>query len=377
MKIYADHAATTPMRESAKAAMIECLEEYGNPSSIHAAGRLAAMKLESARKEVAELLNCSPAEIYFTSGGTEADNWAIHAAKYGAGRVVTSAFEHHAVLHTLEAMEREGTRKGNLILPEPDGIVDPDKVAAYMGGGPNLVTIMAANNEIGTVQPIAEIAKVAHENSHRQLIVHTDAVQAVGHIPVDVQKMGVDMLSLSAHKFGGPGGVGVLYCRAGLALDPILFGGGPERGRRPGTENTAAIVAMAVAMREACENMEQAAEYTTRLRDKLVARILEIPGAHINGSMTSRLPGNVNCRFDGVEGEAVVIMLDLAGVCVSAGSACTSGSGEPSHVMTALGQSRRDAYGAIRITLAETNTEAEVEYIADRLASIVKDLRRG
>lgn len=377
MKIYADHAATTPMRESAKAAMIECMEEYGNPSSIHAAGRLAAMKLESARKEVAELLNCRPAEIYFTSGGTEADNWAIRAAKYGAGRVVTSAFEHHAVLHTLEAMEREGTRKGNLILPEPDGIVDPDKVAAYMGGGPNLVTIMAANNEIGTVQPIEEIAKVAHENGHRQLIVHTDAVQAVGHIHVDVQKMGVDMLSLSAHKFGGPRGVGVLYCREGLALDPILFGGGQERGRRPGTENTAAIVAMAVAMREACENMEQAAEYTTRLRNKLVARILEIPGAHINGSMTSRLPGNVNCRFDGVEGEAVVIMLDLAGVCVSAGSACTSGRGEPSHVMTALGQSRRDAYGAIRITLAETNTEAEVEYIADRLASIVKDLRRG
>ena len=375
MKIYADHAATTPMRESAKAAMIECLEEYGNPSSIHAAGRLAAMKLESARKEVAELLNCRPAEIYFTSGGTEADNWAIRAAKYGAGRVVTSAFEHHAVLHTLEAMEREGTRKGNLILPEPDGIVDPDKVAGYMGGGPNLVTIMAANNEIGTVQPIAEIAKVAHGNGHRKLIVHTDAVQAVGHIPVDVQKMGVDMLSLSAHKFGGPRGVGVLYCRAGLALDPLLFGGGQERGRRPGTENTAAIVAMAVAMREACENMEQAAEYTTRLRNKLVARILEIPGAHINGSMTSRLPGNVNCRFDGVEGEAVVIMLDLAGVCVSAGSACTSGSGEPSHVMTAMGQSRRDAYGAIRITLAETNTEAEVEYIADRLASIVKDLR--
>lgn len=375
MKVYADHAATTPMRESAKTAMIECLEEYGNPSSIHAAGRLAATKLESARKEVAELLNCRTAEIYFTSGGTEADNWAIRAAKYGAGRVITSAFEHHAVLHTLEAMEREGTRKANLVLPEPDGIVDPDKVAAYMGGGPNLVTIMAANNEIGTIQPIAEIAKVAHENGHRQLIVHTDAVQAVGHIPVDVQKMGVDMLSLSAHKFGGPRGVGALYCRAGLTLDPLLFGGGQERGRRPGTENTAAIVAMAVAMREACENMARAAEYTAGLRDKLVGRIMEIPGAHINGSMTSRLPGNINCRFDGVEGEAVVIMLDLAGVCVSAGSACTSGSGEPSHVLTALGQSRRAAYGAIRITLAETNTEAEVEYIAERLASIVKDLR--
>ena len=376
MKVYADHAATTPMRESAKAAMIECLEEYGNPSSIHAAGRLASMKLESARKEVAELLNCRPAEIYFTSGGTEADNWAIRAAKYGAGRVVTSAFEHHAVLHTMEAMEREGLRKGNLILPEPDGIIDPEKVATYMGGGPNLVTIMTANNEIGTVQPIAEIAKVAHESGNRKLIVHTDAVQAVGHIPVDVQKMGVDMLSLSAHKFGGPRGVGALYCRAGLALDPLLFGGGQERGRRPGTENTAAIVAMAVAMREACENMDRAAEYTASLRDKLVARILEIPGAHINGSMGNRLPGNVNCRFDGVEGEAVVIMLDLAGVCVSAGSACTSGSGEPSHVLTAMGQSKRDAYGAIRITLAETNTEAEVEYIADHMAAIIAELRK-
>lgn len=377
MKIYADHAATTPMRESAKEAMIECLEEYGNPSSIHAAGRLAAMKLESARKEVAELLNCRPAEIYFTSGGTEADNWAIRAAKYGAGRVVTSAFEHHAVLHTLEAMEREGTRKATKINPEPDGIVDPDKVAAEADSTTNLVTVMAVNNEIGTVQPIEGISRTINRKNRSYMFFHTDAVQAVGHIPVDVQKMGVDMLSLSAHKFGGPRGVGALYCRAGLALDPLLFGGGQERGRRPGTENTAAIVAMAVAMREACENMERAAEYTANLRDKLVARILEIPGAHINGSMTSRLPGNVNCRFDGVEGEAVVIMLDLAGVCVSAGSACTSGSGEPSHVLTALGQSRRDAYGAIRITLAETNTEAEVEYIADRLASIVKDLRRG
>ena len=376
MKVYADHAATTPMRERAKAAMIECLEEYGNPSSIHTAGRLAAMKLESARKEVAELLNCRPAEIYFTSGGTEADNWAIHAARYGAGRVVTSAFEHHAVLHTLEDMEKQGTRKTTKIEPEADGILNPEKVAAEVDGTTNLVSIMAANNEIGTIQPIAEIAKSINKNSRSLMVFHTDAVQAVGHIPVDVQKMGVDMLSLSAHKFGGPRGVGVLYCRAGLTLDPLLFGGGQERGRRPGTENTAAIVAMAVAMREACENMERAAEYTANLRDKLAERIMEIPGAHINGSMTSRLPGNINCRFDGVEGEAVVIMLDLAGVCVSAGSACTSGSGEPSHVLTALGQSRRAAYGAIRITLAETNTEAEVEYIADRLASIVKDLRK-
>ena len=290
--------------------------------------------------------------------------------------MVTSAFEHHAVLHTLEAMEREGTRKITRINPEPDGILDPEKVAAEADGTTNLVSVMAANNEIGALQPIAEISRAIKKSSRSLMVFHTDAVQAVGHVPVDVQKMGVDMLSLSAHKFGGPRGVGALYCRSGVTLDPFLFGGGQERGRRPGTENTAAIVAMAVAMREACENMTTAAEYTRRLRDKLVDRILEIPGANINGSMNNRLPGNINCRFDGVEGEAVVIMLDLAGVCVSAGSACTSGSGEPSHVLTAMGQTRRDAYGAIRITLAETNTEAEVEYIADQLAAIVKDLRR-
>lgn len=376
MKIYADHAATTQMRESAKAAMIECLEEYGNPSSIHAAGRVAAMKLESARKEVAELLNCRPAEIYFTSGGTEADNWAIRAARYGSGHVVTSAFEHHAVLHTLEAMEREGTRKVARIMPEPDGILDPLKIAARVDGTTNLVSIMAANNEIGTIQPIAEIAKEIKRGSCSTMIFHTDAVQAVGHIPVDVQKMGVDMLSLSAHKFGGPRGVGALYCRGGKSLEPLLFGGGQERGRRPGTENTAGIVAMAVAMREACENMSQAEKHTADLRDKLLERVREIPGAHINGSMASRLPGNINCRFDGVEGEAVVIMLDLAGVCVSAGSACTSGSGEPSHVLTSLGLSRRDAYGAIRITLDETNTAEEMDYIGRALTEIVMRLRK-
>lgn len=376
MKIYADHAATTQMRESAKAAMIECLEEYGNPSSIHAAGRVAAMKLESARKEVAELLNCRPAEIYFTSGGTEADNWAIRAARYGSGRVVTSAFEHHAVLHTLEAMEREGTRKVARIMPEPDGVLDPLKIAAKVDGTTNLVSIMAANNEIGTIQPIAEIAKEIKRGSCSTMIFHTDAVQAVGHIPVDVQKMGVDMLSLSAHKFGGPRGVGALYCRGGKSLEPLLFGGGQERGRRPGTENTAGIVAMAVAMREACENMSQAEKHTADLRDKLLERVREIPGAHINGSMASRLPGNINCRFDGVEGEAVVIMLDLAGVCVSAGSACTSGSGEPSHVLTSLGLSRRDAYGAIRITLDETNTAEEMDYIGRALTEIVMRLRK-
>lgn len=375
MNVYADHAATTPMRPCAKEAMLEAVEDYGNPSSIHSAGRLAAMKMESARKEMAELLNCRPSEIYFTSGGTEADNWAIRAAKYGDGRVVASAFEHHAIIHTMEAVEREKDRRMELVMPEQDGIVDPEKVRRVVDQYTNMVTVMAANNEVGTIQPIEEIGLAIRKGGNKSTVFHTDAVQAVGHIPVDVQKMGVDMLSLSAHKFGGPRGVGALYCRTGIVLDPLLFGGGQERGRRPGTENTPGIVAMAAAMREACENMGRSAAKTRDLRDRLIRRIKEIPDSYIHGDLEKRLPGNVNCSFAGVEGEAVVIMLDLAGVCASSGSACTSGTGEPSHVLTAMGLSRRDAYGAIRITLEETNTEAEVDYIGDQLVEIVRKLR--
>lgn len=370
MNVYADHAATTPMRACAKEAMLEALEDFGNPSSIHSAGRL-----ESARKEVAELLNCRPSEIYFTSGGTEADNWAIRAARYGDGHVVASAFEHHAIIHALEAIAREKERHVELVKPERDGIVDPERVRRNVSQYTNLVTVMAANNEVGTIQPVEEIGREIRKGGNKRTIFHTDAVQAVGHIPVDVQKMGADMLSLSAHKFGGPKGVGVLYCRNGIILDPLLFGGGQERGNRPGTENTPGIVAMAAAMREACENMGRAAAKTRELRDRLIRRIKEIPDSYIHGSLEKRLPGNINCSFAGVEGEAVVIMLDLAGVCASSGSACTSGTGEPSHVLTAMGLSRRDAYGAIRITLEETNTEAEVDYIGDQLAEIVQKLR--
>lgn len=375
MNVYADHAATTPMRACAKEAMLEAVEDYGNPSSIHSAGRLAAMKLESARKEIAELLNCYPSEIYFTSGGTEADNWAIRAAKYGDGHVVSSAFEHHAIIHTLEAVEREKIRSVDLVMPERDGIVDPKKVRRVVDQYTNMVTIMTANNEVGTIQPIEEIGREIRKAGGKRTVFHTDAVQAVGHMPVDVQKMGVDMLSLSAHKFGGPRGVGALYCRTGIILDPLMFGGGQERGRRPGTENTPGIVAMAAAMREACENMGRSEAKIRGLRDRMIRRIKEIPDSYINGSLDKRLPGNVNCSFISVEGEAAVIMLDLAGVCASSGSACTSGTGEPSHVLTAMGLSRRDAYGAIRITLAETNTEAEVDYIGDQLAEIVRKLR--
>lgn len=375
MNVYADHAATAPMRDVAKVAMMEAVEIFGNPSSIHAAGRLAAVKMESARKEVAELLNCRPSEIYFTSGGTEADNWAIRAAYIGTGQVITSAFEHHAILHTLEAMERAKLRRAYLVNPEPDGIVNPDRVAEKVERDTSLVTIMAANNEIGTIQPVGEIVRAVRKTAGPAPIIHTDAVQAVGHINMDVQKLGVDMLSLSAHKFGGPRGVGVLYANERVRLAPLIYGGGQERGCRPGTENVPAIVAMAAALRDACQTMDTAAEKTKSLRNRLIQRIMDIPGAYINGNIVQRLPGNINCRFDGVEGEALVIMLDLAGVCVSAGSACTSGSGEPSHVLTAIGQSRREAYGAVRITLGEENTKAEVDYIGEKITEAVGKLR--
>lgn len=377
MKVYADHAATTPMRPEAKEAMIEALEDFGNPSSIHALGRLASAKMERARKAIAELLNCRPAEVYFTSGGSEADNWAIRAARYGAGDVVASAFEHHAVLHTLEAMERSGTRRAVLVAPGTNGIIDPAEIGRRVSSTTNMVTVMAANNEVGTLQPIQEISKEIRKHGSKLTVFHTDAVQAIGHIPVDVQKMGVDMLSISAHKFGGPKGIGVLYCRQGVQLDPLLYGGGQERGRRPGTENVPAIAGMAAAMRTACENIEDSANTVRGLRNRLLQRIGEIPGSRIYGSIETRLPGNINCSFAGIEGETMVLMLDLAGVCVSAGSACTSGSGEPSHVLTAMGLSRRDAYGAIRITLGEENTAQEVDYIAATIENIVADLRKG
>lgn len=375
MNVYADYAATSPMRGIARDAMTEAMEVFGNPSSIHSAGRLAAMKMESARKEVAELLNCRPSEIFFTSGGTEADNWAIRAAVAGSGQVITSAFEHHAILHTLEAMERAGTRRTTIVKPEPDGIVDPDEVAAMADPSTNMVTIMAANNEIGTIQPIQAVVEAVRSRAGKDPIIHTDAVQAVGHIKMDVQQLGVDMLSLSAHKFGGPRGVGVLYANERVRLAPFIYGGGQERGCRPGTENVPAIMGMAAALRQACDNMDHATEWVTRLRNRLIQKIMDIPGAHINGNMEMRLPGNINCRFEGVEGEALVILLDMAGVCVSAGSACTSGSGEPSHVLTAIGQTRREAYGAVRITLGEKNTPAEVDYIAKKITEAVKKAR--
>lgn len=371
MKVYADHAATTPMRERAKAAMIECLEGYGNPSSIHTAGRLAAMKLESARKEVAELLNCRPAEIYFTSGGTEADNWAIRAARYGAGRVVTSAFEHHAVLHTLEAMEREGTRKITRINPEPDGILDPEKVAAEADGTTNLVSVMAANNEIGALQPIAEISRAIKKSSRSLMVFHTDAVQAVGHIPVDVRDLGVDMLSASAHKFGGPKGVGFLYIRSGAELSAFMDGGGQEAGRRAGTENIAAIAGMAAALEASVLRMEENRVHleslTERFRRRLAASGLD---AVLNGA-ENRIPGSISASFRRAEGEMLLHRLDLKGIAVSTGSACNARSTELSHVLRAIRVPEEYAGGTIRLTFGPENTAEEVDYIVNCLREII------
>lgn len=375
--VYLDNAATTACAPEALEMMVKALSgACGNPSSHYSVGYEAKELVDTGRAQVAKAINATPAEIFFTSCGSEADNWAVKGTAFTKARqnkkhLITSAFEHHAIMHSMAALERMGFEV-TYIKPTTEGYIRPEDVEAAIRPDTALISIMMANNEIGTIQPIKEIAAIAHKHG---VWMHTDAVQAVGAIPVDVQKMGVDMLSLSAHKFGGPKGVGVLYCRNGIILDPLLFGGGQERGNRPGTENTPGIVAMAVAMREACENMESAAAKTRELRDRLIRRIKEIPDSYIHGSLEKRLPGNINCSFAGVEGEAVVIMLDLAGVCASSGSACTSGTGEPSHVLTAMGLSRKDAYGAIRITLAETNTEAEVDYIGDQLAEIVRKLR--
>ena len=375
MNIYADHAASSPMRESAKAVMLECLEEC-NPPSIHAAGRLAAARLERARKEMAELLNCRPSEIYFTSGGTEADNWAVCAAGRRTGQTVTSAFEHHAVLRALEALERAGGRTAVRIRPEADGVLDPEKVAAAADGSTALVSIMAANNEIGTIQPIAEIAKALKKGGRSPALFHTDAVQAFGQVPIDVEEMHIDMLSASAHKLNGPKGTGMLYIRSGLKIRSFIHGGAQEKGVRAGTENVPGIVGFAAAVRRALSRMEEKAGRERELRDYLIRRIEgEIPYCRLNGHREKRLPGNVNISFRFIEGESLLIMLDMRGVCASSGSACTSGSLDPSHVLLAIGLEHEEAHGSLRMTLSEENTQEELDEVVGHLAEIVQRLR--
>ncbi len=377
MFIYADNAATTKMSKTAIEAMLPCLDGvYGNPSSLYAFGQKAKDVLTEARLTVADVLNCEPQEITFTSGGSEADNQAIvSAARSGAAKgkrhIISTAFEHHAVLHTLEKMRKEGFDVTLLDIP-PDGVITAEQVGEAIRDDTCLVTVMYANNEIGTIQPIPEIGALCRE---RGVLFHTDAVQAAGHLAIDVKAQNIDMLSLSAHKFHGPKGVGVLYARRGVTLTNVIEGGAQERGKRAGTENVAGIAAMAAALREARDGMEVNMARVAALRDRLIDGLQAIPHSILNGDRTRRLPGNVNFCFEGIEGESLLLLLDDKGICASSGSACTSGSLDPSHVLLALGRPHEIAHGSLRLTLSEETTEEEVDYMIRSVTEVVERLR--
>ena len=375
--VYADNAATTQMSRAAIDAMLPYMETiYGNPSSLHSVGQQAAEALQNARERIAACLNASPREIYFTSGGSEADNQAIlSAARLGARKgkrhIISTAFEHHAVLHTLNKLEKEGFTITLLDVHE-NGIVLPEQVRDAIREDTCLVTVMYANNEIGSIQPIREIGAVCREKG---VLFHTDAVQAAGHLPIHVQEQNIDMLSLSAHKFHGPKGIGVLYARKGILLTPLIEGGAQERGKRAGTENVPAIMGMAAALDEACAHLDENAAKLTALRDKLIAGLSEIPHSILNGDAVHRLPGNVNFCFEGIEGESLLLLLDDKGICASSGSACTSGSLDPSHVLLAIGRVHDIAHGSLRLTLSEEITAEDVAYTIQAVKEVVAYLR--
>ena len=377
MNVYADNAATTCMSETAIRTMLHYMENvYGNPSSLHSVGQEAKEALDDARARIAARLGCQPSEVYFTSGGSEADNQAIiSAAKSGAKKgkkhIVSTAFEHHAVLHTLNKLEKEGWEVTLLDVHE-NGMVSAEQVAEAIRPDTCLVTIMYANNEIGSIQPITEIAKVCKEKG---VLFHTDAVQAAGHLPINVKEQGIDMLSLSAHKFHGPKGVGVLYARRGVVLTNVIEGGAQEKGKRAGTENLPGIMAMAAALDEACDHLEENAVKVSALRDKLIAGLSKIPHCILNGDPTHRLPGNVNFCFEGIEGESLLLLLDDKGVRASSGSACTSGSLDPSHVLLAIGRPHEVAHGSLRLSLSEYTTEEEIDYTIKAVTDVVEYLR--
>ena len=377
MFVYADNAATTRMSDTAVKAMLPYLDTYyGNASSLYAFGQKSNEALTSARETIAKCLGAEPREITFTSGGSEADNQAILSAamigaKKGKKHIISTAFEHHAVLHTLKRMEKQGFEVTLLDVHE-NGIVTPEQVRDAIREDTCLVTIMYANNEIGTIEPIAEIGAVCREKG---VLFHTDAVQAAGHLPIDVKSQNIDMLSLSAHKFHGPKGVGVLYARRGINLTNLIEGGAQERGKRAGTENIGGIVAMAAALNEACENMDKNTEYVKGLRDKLIAGLRAIPHSALNGDEIHRLPGNVNFCFEGIEGESLLLLLDEAGICASSGSACTSGSLDPSHVLLAIGRPHEVAHGSLRLTLSEENTPEQIDHILYEVPRVVEYLR--
>lgn len=375
--IYADHAATTKMSETAKLAMLSAIEEnWYNPSSLYTPGQQASGVLMDARVRISRCLGCLPKEIYFTSGGSEADNQAILSAaaigkRQGKMHIISTAFEHHAVLHTLKKLEKEGFEITLLDVGE-SGIVDPNQLEKAIRPDTALVTIMYANNEIGTIQPIGEIGAVCRQNG---VLFHTDAVQAAGHLPINVKEDQIDMLSLSAHKFNGPKGIGVLYAKTGIFLTNLIEGGGQERGKRAGTENLPAITGMAAALEEACALQKERSIYVTKLRDQLIVGLKKIPGALLNGDEIRRLPGNVNFCFPDTEAEGLLLLLDNKGICASSGSACTSGFLDPSHVLLAIGRDSQTARGSLRLTLDYENTPEEVETIIEAVTDTVRILR--
>lgn len=377
MKIYADNAATTKMSQRATQAMLPYMSEiYGNPSSLHSEGQRAAEALADARRRIAGLLGAQENEILFTSGGSEADNQAILSAarlgeRAGKKHIISSGIEHHAVLHTLDRLKKEGFEITLLDTGE-DGILQADQVAGAIRPDTCLVTVMYANNEIGTIQPIKEIGAVCREKG---VLFHTDGVQAAGHIPIHVEEDHIDMLSISAHKFHGPKGIGVLYARKGIPLISLIEGGAQERGKRAGTENIPAIMGMAEAFEEALEHLEEKNEKLTGLRERLIDGLSEIPHCILNGDRERRLPGNVSFCFEGIEGEAMLLLLDDKGICASSGSACTSGSLEPSHVLLAIGRPHEIAHGSLRLSLSEENTEEEVDYIISGVKEVTAYLR--
>ena len=377
MKIYADNAATTRMSRTAIDAMIPYMEKvYGNPSSLYSIGQEAKEALDQAREQVAAVINADPKEILFTSGGSEADNQALRSAaaigaRKGKKHIISSAFEHHAILHTLNRLEKEGFEVTLLPVHE-DGLVVPAELEAAIREDTCLVTIMTANNEIGTIQPIKEIGAICRSHG---VLFHTDAVQAVGHLPIDVKEMQIDMLSASAHKFHGPKGVGFLYARKGIALTNLIEGGAQERGKRAGTENVPGIMSMAAALKEAADHMGENTEHQRALRDRLIQGLSEIPHSALNGDARKRLPGNVNFCFEGIEGESLLLLLDDKGISASSGSACTSGSLDPSHVLLAIGRVHDVAHGSLRLSLGEDITEEEVDYIIQSVKEVVEYLR--
>lgn len=376
-RIYADNAATTKISQTAMQAMISAMENsYGNPSSIHQIGMAANDALQTAREQIARCLGCMPKEIFFTSGGTESDNQAIMSAamlgaKQNKRHIISTAFEHHAVLHTLRRLKEQGFEiqlldvgaEGNITAAQVEEAIRPDTC---------LVTVMFANNEIGSVLPIAEIGEVCRAHG---VLFHTDAVQAAGHIPVNVREQNIDMLSLSAHKFHGPRGIGALYVKRGIELTSLMEGGGQERGKRPGTENLPAIMGMAAALKEECTLMEENEARVTAMRDRLIQGLSQIPYSILNGSREKRLPGNVNFCFEGVSGESLLLLLDSRGICASSGSACASGALDPSHVLLALGLSPEIAQGSLRISLDISNTEEEIDYMLEVIPQVVEQLR--